>query len=147
MNIWHIDTYTIQNGLYMIDKNMACIPLGSLETYNHYSKIKNSKIHTLINTKQNIKKGDVLLLYEKNIGYIAYGQYTNKIYESKNIIADKLPDISINIIYFGLCVKDWHLIKKPINIIENSDTGKNNILFELSLSQKKEILDNIKNNT
>ena len=116
MNIWHIDTQSIQNSLYMIEKNMACIPLGTLEIYNYYSNKKDSEIHRLIKYKQSIKKGDVLLLYHKNIGYIAYGRYNDKIYESKNIISDKLPDINIEIIYFGLCVNDWHLI--DFNIVK-----------------------------
>ena len=106
MKFWHINGHSPDNAYYMIRNKRAHIGLGNNnDDYEKRKLNKHSTVYQFERCKNNIKKGDIIILYQNKIGYTHLGVYTGYIYQ--NTISDKLPDWSETEITYGFKVKQW----------------------------------------
>jgi hypothetical protein len=111
MKFWHFNTHSPNNGDYMIRNKRAHIGLGNDdEDYQNRKKNKFSNFYQYQRCEDNIKKGDIIVLYQNGTGYLCFGIFTGDIY--KNKLDDKLPNWSDTEISFGFVVNKWFSFKE-----------------------------------
>ena len=126
MKFWHFNTHSPNNGDYMIRNKRAHIGLGNdEEDYQNRKKNKYSTVYQYKRCEDNIKKGDIIVLYQNGTGYLCFGIFTgdigfvvNKWFSFQETTKEKYP--------LRGTLLEIKKFEKIINYIT-----KNNLLIEL----------------
>ena len=135
MKYWHINSSTDGNKNHMIKRNYCYIGLGNnINDYNQRLLNKNTTPHQFYKFQREARSGDILLLYQNKIGYIAYGKFTGIINEPI-MGCDIAPDWSKTEIQKHIQVNSWIFINNPSTkyfkrktLVEIKDNSINNII-------------------
>ena len=110
---WHFNCSTETNKNHMLNRNMSYICLG----FNNLDYINGTKkagttFKQLENFKNKSDIGDIILLYQSKVGYVAYGKYNGEISKPKSR-DEEAPDWPHNAFQEHIGIDKWINISNP----------------------------------